>query len=54
MPSFVQIRQIAAQLGYKLVDAERICLSPAEVQFLRSTYSHVSEQAPWLLNEEDE
>lgn len=46
--------QIAAQLGLKLVDAERICLSQAEVRFLRATYSHVSEQAPWLLNEGDE
>lgn len=35
----------------KAVDQARTCIRKEEVQYLRSLYARVQEQAPWLLDE---
>jgi hypothetical protein len=45
--------QLLAHLGLKVVDEGRTCVPPAELDFLRSVYRRVSDQAPWLLSEDE-
>lgn len=42
---------LMAHAGLKIVDQERTCVRPAELELLRKVYARVSEQAPWLLDE---
>lgn len=49
---FERLCAILAHLGFKVVDQSKVCVPAGEIAFLRAAHTKVSQQAPWLLNED--
>lgn len=47
------VAKLVKRAGLKCVDAQRTCVRPEELAFLRRIHALVNEHAPWLLNESE-
>lgn len=45
---------VLAHAGLKVVKAEKVCVNPGELAFLRGIYDRVKSRAAWILDEDEE
>lgn len=48
-----RVLAMLACLGLKVVDDKKTCVPATEIKFLRELYATVTQQAPWLLSEDE-
>lgn len=48
-----RVMAMLACVGLKVVDDKKTCVPASEIKFLRELYANVTQQAPWLLSEDE-